>query len=237
MPRELLVGVDEAGRGPVVGDMVVSLAAIPRELEDLLREAGVRDSKLLEKAERRRAYEASLAAGAFIVLVYAPPWLIDEENLNSIEEECAKKALTVASRVLKKLGPAAVRVYIDEVKGRAERLADYAKKAFSYAQTSVVVEPNADAKYVATSLASIAAKVSRDASIEPLKKLFGDLGSGYPSDPETRQWIQRIYNHLQEPPPFIRASWSTLRDLAPRWYRAGKGRRRGARSLLDYVKR
>lgn len=234
----VLVGVDEAGRGPVVGDMVVAAVAIPAVLENTLAEIGVRDSKELTPERRKAVYKRLLEAGVTAVIAYIPPWILDSYNLNDVETEYIGRVLRALSKLVTKLKPREVCVEVDEVKGRGEVIKRSAFAEFKLIEkVEVVVEPHADARYVAVATASIVAKVSRDLSLEPLRRLVGDFGSGYASDSRTREWITSTHATSPESPVFVRRSWNTLRNIAPYWYIEKRKRVSKVRTLLDYTKR
>lgn len=230
-----IIGVDEAGRGPVIGDMVIVAAAYPRSLEPKLVELGVRNSKKLSPSSREHVLKSILGTGVLLVVAYVPPWILDSENLNDAEARYILKALELCAKILRSRGVRELEVYVDEVLGRSMAIEEQAKRALGFAEHVVVrVEKDADEKYPAVSMASIAAKVSRDRALKLLKKLAGDFGSGYPSDPATRNWIRAVHEKLAKPPPFVRKTWSTLKTIAPKWYIVkGKGKQR---SLLDFAK-
>ncbi|MEM3615319.1 MAG: ribonuclease HII, partial [Candidatus Methanomethylicia archaeon] len=70
----------------------------------------------------------------------------------------------------------------------------------------------ADAIYPVVSAASIVAKVNRDFIIDKIKEKYGDIGSGYPSDPKTIKFIKKCIES-GEIPDFIRMSWSTIKRI------------------------
>ena len=230
------VGIDEAGRGPLIGDMVVAgVLASPEALGKLV-ERGLKDSKQLSPAKRYDLYKSALSLGVVAVAVYVPPWRIERENLNDIEV----KSIEWILRTMKPLLAEEVRelrVYVDEIKGRASVLAALVKKVFAEYNVGFTMEAGADSKYPAVALASVVAKVSRDASLLALKECVGDFGSGYVTDSRTRTWVQENSAQCTSPPVFIRANWGTLKKMAPAWYRCKKAKgTRKQRSLLDYLK-
>ncbi|MEM4810351.1 MAG: hypothetical protein QXS92_00385, partial [Thermofilum sp.] len=77
----------------------------------------------------------------------------------------------------------------------------------------VVARNGADRDFAIVSAASILAKTERDRLVEQLKRLYGDFGSGYPSDPRTREFAEKWLREHGEPPPFARKSWSTWSSL------------------------
>jgi len=207
-----VAGVDEAGRGPLIGPMVVAIAAVSREKEDLLVRIGVRDSKALTPS-RRRALRALLERVLdYYALRVVEPAEIDEAasrgQLNLLEARVFAELVRQAmSRVELEV------VYIDSPDPVPERFGRLLASLVGE-RVRVVAENNADARYAVVSAASIIAKTERDRIVEELKKKYGDFGSGYPSDPKTREFAERWLREHGEPPPFARKSWSTWSALA-----------------------
>lgn len=207
-----VAGVDEAGRGPLLGPMVIAIASISREKEELLVRMGVRDSKALTPS-RRRALRALLerVLDYYAVRVVEPAEVdeaVSKGQLNLLEARIiAELVRQAASEVELEV------VYVDSpdpVPERFERLLT----SLIGEGVRVVAENGADAKYVVVGAASIIAKTERDRIVEELKRKYGDFGSGYPSDPKTREFAERWLREHGEPPPFARRSWSTWSALA-----------------------
>jgi ribonuclease HII len=199
-----VVGIDEAGRGSLVGELMMAAFAIEDSKEPLLKKMGVRDSKELSRGQREELYGELIKMGVFAVLPI-PPKEIDSENINRLEERRAGDLLKIIFNRLK--GPRAVKaIYIDkfdELKELPRRLRDLGYRG------DLVVEPKADSKYAVVSAASIIAKVIRDRRLDVLRLMYGVRGSGYPADPETVSWVMEVLNKGLRP-PIIRYSWSTL---------------------------
>jgi len=216
------LGIDEAGRGSLVGEMIVAGYAIRSDHEDILQEIGVRDSKELTARARARIYKELTGYG--ILMVYpVRPSAIDRYNLNRLTTIAV---IDIAMRVRKILGSLSCfkSIIIDKYgspRGLTTRLRRMGFKGL------LVVEEQADSKYPIVSAASIVAKHIRDTRIAVLSKLYGVRGSGYPSDPETIKWIRNVLSS-GERPYYIRYSWSTLKEY-------GFGKKRRGKSLLDFL--
>ena len=207
-----VAGVDEAGRGPLLGPMVIAIASISREKEELLVRMGVRDSKALTPS-RRRALRALLerVLDYYAVRVVEPAEVdeaVSKGQLNLLEARIiAELVRRAASEVELEV------VYVDSPDPVSERFERLLTSLIGEG-VRVVAENGADAKYVVVGAASIIAKTERDRIVEELKRKYGDFGSGYPSDPKTREFAERWLREHGEPPPFARKSWSTWSALA-----------------------
>ncbi|MEM2282058.1 MAG: ribonuclease HII [Candidatus Hadarchaeales archaeon] len=194
-------GLDEAGRGPILGPMV--LCGVSFEERDLprLREAGVRDSKLLSPQRREKLAEVIGEIAVSVELVELQAQQIDElrksKNLNEIEAE-------IFARIINNLNPSSA--YVDSPDPDPhlfeQRLRRYLKKS-----PRLVVENGADRKYVQASAASILAKQRREERVKELHEKYGDFGSGYLTDPRTISFLRKWIREHGELPDFARKSW------------------------------
>jgi len=214
----VFVGLDEAGRGPLVGDMVVASVAAKADALEKLINAGLADSKKLTPQERSTLLLEALRSGVVIIAHYIAPWRLDRENINDIEACVAREALSIISRLFREVDVGKICVLADEIKGRRLKVEESAKATFQSRLGAFVMEEKADAKFSPMSLASIAAKVYRDANLKVARVVFGNFGSGYPHDPKTQEWVQKLYATGAPKPAIVRFSWSCLKNLAPGWY-------------------
>ena len=201
----MICGVDEAGRGPVMGPLVVSSVYV--EEDSALREIGVRDSKKLSPRQRETMYDqiVEVAEDFSIVVLYADE--IDHQmkfmNLNKIE--------------LAMFAEAASKIPVDAVYADCP---DVDENRFTLELSEKVKGPNiigkhkADDIYPVVSAASIIAKVTRDRLMKDIAETFGeDIGSGYPSDVVTMEFIRKWIYKNKEPPPHTRCSWEPVKKL------------------------
>ncbi|MET1159961.1 MAG: ribonuclease HII [Thermoprotei archaeon] len=227
--RIIAIGLDEAGRGPLIGDLAVGLVAIQKGKLGILSIRGVRDSKELTPRQREALIKDIMRESVLVMTTYIPPRVIDKSRLNKLIASTMLDMLKTAFMFLSNMGYF-FEVYVDEVKG----FENYLLKELNMYRDLVIeyrMESNADKKYVVVSAASIIAKYYRDLNLEAIKMIYGDTGSGYPTDPKTREWLIETYKLYREPPPVLRRSWSTLLRLAPSWYYNPKK----GRSILDYM--
>ncbi|MEM3519964.1 MAG: ribonuclease HII [Candidatus Hadarchaeales archaeon] len=200
----MIAGIDEAGRGPVIGPMVICGILLEENDLERLRLGGVRDSKLLTPKRRQALADFIKTVARKHLLLHVSPLEIDAaENLNELE------AMKFAE-IINSLKPSAA--FVDSTDPNPslfrERLLRYLK-----VRPRLVVENFADRKYVQVAAASILAKVERDAQIERLRREHGDFGSGYPADPKTRDFLKRWIEEKGDLPPFVRKSWETIKKL------------------------
>jgi ribonuclease HII len=200
----MLIGADEAGKGPVLGPMV---AAAVRAPADALP-AGVDDSKRLTPA-RRDALAARLRDAADVavgVAVVSPDRIDDPEtDMNSLT--VAAQAEAVAAVVAD--GDSVV---VDAGDVDADRFGRRVGDGVDAAVT-VQSEHRADERHAHVAAASVVAKVERDARIEALAEEYGEVGSGYPSDGTTRAFLAAYVRDHGELPGCARASWATCDDV------------------------
>lgn len=204
----LICGIDEAGRGPVIGPMVMCGVLIEKEDEARLSEIGVKDSKLLSPMQREDMVESiKKAAKDFSIVIVSPKEIdaaVESENTNLNWLEADRQA-----EIIDELKPDVA--YIDCPSTNEEDYADYLRGKLKHKDVKLVVEHKADFNYPVVSAASIIAKVTRDGEIEKLKRKFKvDFGSGYPADPFTKQFLEKNYNNYD----FFRKSWASWKNAA-----------------------
>ncbi|GBF08739.1 ribonuclease HII [Aeropyrum pernix] len=225
MALGIVVGVDEAGRGSLVGDLIVAGFAVEEARLGELQSLGVRDSKQLSPAEREELYREISGVGFFTVEAVRP-WEIDGENINILVTKAVEE---IVSRIVSYLGVHPSLVVVDKY-GDVQGL-KLALTRLGIEPGSILVEEKADSRYPVVSAASIVAKVVRDARLQVLRRMYGVRGSGYPSDPETREWVREVFAR-GEAPRVIRYTWSTVRKLGGPWRSKKAGR---SRSLDEFL--
>ena len=201
----MICGVDEAGRGPLLGPLVVACVYIKDDAP--LREIGVKDSKQLSPKTRESMYQQIIDAADDFSIVIADAERIDmlmaRQTLNDIELDMFAEACSKTNTDA---------IYAD--------CPDVDVHRFSVALSSKVKGPNviaehkADDTYPVVSAASILAKVTRDRMVERIaKELVCDVGSGYPSDEKTMDFVKNWLYKNHELPPHVRTSWEPVKKL------------------------
>lgn len=201
-----ILGIDEAGRGSVLGPMVIAGVIVPEKMDKVLERMGVKDSKRLTP-NRRTILSRKLKKMFEYEIVVISAREIDElrasgVNLNEIEKNAMES-------IILKLKPE--KAIVDAVDVKAQRFQDNLCKDTGF---DVMAEHKADDKYIEVSAASIIAKAERDAQIQEIDKEFiksGGIGSGYPSDPTTKKFLTN-YTY-DEMPDFVRKSWATVAKM------------------------
>jgi len=200
----VICGVDEAGKGSVLGPMVVAAVGVPSE--DVFSDIEVHDSKLLSPRMRERLY-AVIRKRFRVVTVRIDAHEIDEIRMGMTMNACVARA---HARVIDKLSPTLA--YVDACDVNAIRYADMVKSHLEQ-PCDIVSEHHADQTFKVVSAASIVAKVTRDRAIAALSKKYGEIGSGYPSDPVTIAFLSAYIDEHKTPPPIARKSWKTVTTM------------------------
>lgn len=202
----IVCGVDEAGRGSMLGPLVVAGIAIKQSKIKELGRLGVRDSKKLSAQSRERLYKEILRLADDYVVSKVSPKVIDayvlKHQLNHLE------ALHMA-KIIKKLEPAVS--YVDSCDVNATRFGRELERLSNIG--NIKASHHADAKFLVVSAASIVAKVTRDRAIAKLNKA-AYVGSGYPSDPKTVRFVRDWFAKTGQVPSFVRKSWAPVRKIA-----------------------
>lgn len=206
----MICGVDESGRGPVIGPLIV--AGVTFEDDSELKKLGVRDSKKLTPKKRQVLSKKIKEIAVNYDILVIPASSIDDMRkvmtLNEIE-------VYAFSKIIDKLKPEFC--YVDAADVNEKRFGKNILSNLSFKPT-IVSKHRADDIYPIVGAASILAKTVRDENVKKLsknlqKKLNLPLGSGYPADPVTKQFLRTWFETYRELPPHIRHSWKTTQKL------------------------
>uniref|UniRef100_A0A336N4G5 Ribonuclease n=1 Tax=Culicoides sonorensis TaxID=179676 RepID=A0A336N4G5_CULSO len=214
-----ILGVDEAGRGPVLGPMVYGIAFCPKSKDEVLKDLGCADSKQLTEEKREEIFvdlnkeDYAKNCVGWAVEVISPNVISTSMNRRvkySLNEVSMGSAIDLIKTAIE-LGVNIKEVYVDTV-GPPEKY--QAKLKAIFPDFKITVAKKADSTYPIVSAASICAKVSRDHALkvwnfrEKIELDEDGFGSGYPGDPVTKRFLHNI-----EPvfgfPRLVRFSWST----------------------------
>tara|TARA_X000001036_G_scaffold438647_1_gene487055 strand:- start:1125 stop:1766 length:642 start_codon:yes stop_codon:yes gene_type:complete len=204
----MICGVDEAGKGPVMGPMVV--AAVSVENAKLIESVGFRDSKLLTPQKREELFDFIKEKYKYAVEVIHPE-KIDEYRRKNQLNLLNRKAF---EKVIIKLNPNIA--YVDAADVNEQRFGREIKANLTNQNdTDVISMHKADSKIPVVAAASIIAKQTRENEIEKLKKKIGDFGSGYPSDERTIKFLKSYFHDNAKWPSGTRKSWKTIERIRP----------------------
>jgi ribonuclease HII len=208
---EIVCGIDEAGRGPVIGPLIMGCGCFDEEGREELKKLNVRDSKKVAPSRRRslepRIKEIALEWNLVKIQPSEIDYLRRKHSLNYIE------AMKIADIILT-LEKTPHRIIVDSADTIPE---EYKRKIIhcvnsrhvDFTIPEIVSEHKADDRYIEVGAASILAKVERDREIEKLKETHGEFGSGYPADELTKEFVKKLLREGQLP-DFVRKSWNTV---------------------------
>ncbi len=213
------VGLDEAGRGPCLGPLVVGLCAIPADDISLLVEAGVKDSKDLSAKKRLQLVEwyklqMESRGWKYVVNICSPQRIdaaLSGDGLNILEVDLFAECINSLSEQLSEN----VSILADACDVNPQRFSDRIiarVKNWPWQQSEMESLHKADSIDPVVGMSSIFAKVTRDELIEKLSQQVGfSVGSGYPSDPNRKKILDKL---VTSPLPHseLRWSWATIKN-------------------------
>jgi len=190
----MLAGIDEAGKGCVLGSLHIAIAGVISE--EKLKGLGLNDSKKIPKPKRQKLFDKLIKLLDFYEIKEITPQEIDSGNLLQLEASYSKS-------LIEKFNP--TKVFVD-----CPHPVPYKyKKMVGVPGTEVIAEHKADSRYLTCMAASILAKVSRDNALINL----GIKCSGYPGDIHTTKFLENLYPDF---PSYVRLSWKTTKKLVAR---------------------
>lgn len=194
-------GVDEAGRGPVIGPMILTIVCGER---DLLEKIGSRDSKSLTPARRENIALRIRKEAQYIESTEISAEELNQSmqsrTLNEIEMDAVTGLLRKARYV----------TYVDCFDVNEER---GSRNLSDGADFPVICLHEADRFIPAVSAASIISKVTRDARMKEIEKEYGVMGSGYPSDPRTVSFLENAIREGTDLEKIVRKKWKTYTNM------------------------
>jgi ribonuclease HII len=210
----LTIGIDDAGRGPLIGPMILAGVLLSGEQERKLKKENIKDSKILTHIERVRL--GKIISGNvrdYKIVKTFPKEIDDSENLNTLE---AKKSSDIINAIntgdVKK---ESVKVVVDCPSVNTESWQKTMEGFIKHKDNlKILCEHKADANHLSVSAASILAKNMREEEVAKIKKEFGNIGSGYPSDPQTKKFLKESGEELKDSGIF-RKSWITWKKMFP----------------------
>jgi ribonuclease HII len=206
-----VAGVDDAGRGSVVGPLVIAGVLVEGKNLPRLIALGVKDSKLLSPHRREQLEQEIKKLVLQFHVVKLTPIEIDQvvetgkklHKLNRLEADTMAEVIEVLKPDI---------AYVDASDVLAERFKEHIEEKLPF-KVKIVSEHKADVTYPVVSAASIIAKVERDRAVHELMKKYCDIGAGYPSDPKTIRFLENWITKYGSYPDFVRKSWKPAKRL------------------------
>ena len=208
--KNWVCGIDEAGRGPVIGPMVIGCVVLDDEGREKMRELNVRDSKKVAPIRRVKLEP--------YIKEYSVEWKTTHISASEIDRLRSRMSLNVIeavkmSELIIGLEKRPHKVIVDSADPVTENFKNRILQSLRDRNAphipEIVSEHKADDNYLEVAAASIIAKVERDREIELIKEEYGDIGSGYPSDELTQEFLKHLLEQ-GELPSFVRKTWDTL---------------------------
>ncbi len=223
---KLITGIDEAGRGALIGPMVVCGITAEEGVIEKLRDIGVKDSKMLTYARREELYgnikeilqkESRVSS---IMPISISSCKIDDNKKNSVNLNMVEaKAM---AQIINMIG--GDEIYIDALTVNPKKYQRFVETYLKSDGFKIFAENKADEKYTIVGAASIIAKVERDRAIEKIKEMENfDFGVGYPHDERTIDFVDQLIKKRKRLPSYVRKTWVTTQILQEKnWQRRVK---------------
>jgi len=202
-PNRLTLGIDEAGRGPTIGPMVMAAVALDSKAAAVLTRKGLCDSKTYGAGDDAHQLRSELAAevrlrAVFVVSVEIEHDEIDRRvckgELNALERECAGKLIEQA--------PSCHKIIAD-----GKRM--FAALTLRYEQFISV--DRAEDHHASVAAASVVAKVIRDDRFHKIRMRYepelGPITGGGYANAATRKWLRAYVEKYGRLPDEARKSW------------------------------
>ncbi|CAG8464919.1 3194_t:CDS:10 [Ambispora leptoticha] len=213
-----ILGVDEAGRGPVLGPMVYGICYCPLSEKNKIEKLGFADSKTLSEKSRESFIKVIMSRPdifGWAVRVLTPQDISSDmlkKNKHNLNAQSHDATISLIRDILAQ-GINLTEVYIDTV-GPSDTYQAKLQRLFQGIEFTVASK--ADRTFPIVSAASICAKVTRDHVIKKLEfeeirlrdEISRDFGCGYPSDPNTMQWLRSNLDPVFGFPRIVRFSWT-----------------------------
>ena len=210
----LILGIDDAGRGPVIGPMILAGCLVNEKIELKLKKLGVKDSKQLTQKRREFLEKIIKKESETFEIVLSHPIEIDGKNhkgvnLNALE---AIKAAQIINKINK--GFKKIKVVVDCPSPTIIKWQDFLKtKIKNLSNLEISCEHKADKNHISVAAASILAKCTREKEMAKLREKYGDeIGSGYTSDPLTQRFLEK-QGHKHKDTGIFRKTWATWKNL------------------------
>jgi ribonuclease HII len=207
----LVAGIDEAGRGCVIGPLVIVGVLVKEENLAVLKRIGVRDSKLLSPKKREAlAVEIHKIAERHVVVMLSPEEIDRAVSSGRKLHKLNRLEADTMAQIIDALKPD--ETFVDAADVLEERFKHHIQEHLAV-KTVITSKHKADRIFPVVSAASIIAKVNRDNEIAALRSRFGDFGSGYLTDPKTTSFLREWLHDNSDYPDCVRKSWKPAKKV------------------------
>ena len=207
----LVAGIDEAGRGCVIGPLVIAGVSLREDRIHVLVSLGVRDSKILSPKKRESlALEINREVESWHIVKIAPKEIDKAVDSGRKLHKLNRLEAKTMTQVIDILRPDVA--YVDAADVFEDRFKQHIQEGLSF-KVRIISEHKADKTYPVVSAASILAKVERDNAIADLRSEYGDFGSGYLTDPKTILFLKSWLKCNRDYPECVRKSWKPARKV------------------------
>lgn len=216
MKEKLILGIDDAGRGPVIGPMVLAGTLLDKKTSEELKKLKITDSKLIRPKQRKKFAKIIREKAIAYEIIQSTAKEIDETlnnkskliNLNFLE---AIKSAMIINLITQKHKN--IKVIIDCPSINITAWQQTLLTLVNNKNTEIICQHKADLNHVQVSAASILAKTTRDAEIKKIKQQINhNIGSGYPSDPKTKEFLKTHGKEFKNS-GIIRTTWNTWKNI------------------------
>jgi len=205
----MIIGIDEAGRGPVAGPLVLAAVGVTEEQLEQIEKLPLKDSKLLTPQQRKELLKEiqKITDKCYYAIVSA----VEIDNKRKVMSLNELEALKTAELIEK--FEDIKKIIIDLPDPRADQYKRRISKYTKIDDYNIIAEHKADMNYKICSAASVLAKEKRDELVREIEEKYEViLGSGYPHDERTIKALEN-YAEKRERPTFVRYSWETARRI------------------------
>ena len=203
------IGIDDAGRGVLMGPLVIAGALISETGAERLSSLNVQDSKNYKNAKTvvNRFMEIGSVVDKFTVRLISSQELTEKnERKITIDRAMIPYIIEIVEELGRGLGNP--NVLIDNLQHREDLIDELKKRGFN----NVVVESGAE-RHLSVAAASIVASAQFELELRKLRPEWGEIGSGNPNDPKTIKWLKEYYKKEKKWPNFVRTYYKTIRRM------------------------
>jgi len=215
----MICGIDEAGRGPVIGPMVMAGVLVNDKDIAKLKNLGVKDSKLIVPRQREELYYQIIRTVKKYKIIIVNPKEIDDA-LESVELNLNWLEAYKAAEIINFLKPD--KAIVDSPSNNCKAYGDYLMNLLDNKKVELNCMHKADVKHVEVGAASILAKVTRDKEIVKIQEKYGNCGPGYPSNEVTQKFLAENWDKY---PEIFRKTWASYKNVK---------KRKGQKSLGEF---